>query len=104
MLMRENTIKVAKLNEEFINTIKCFAHNELKGGTNKVIIFNKSLNLSNDTYYDNSAVDSLEITANGNVVASNEGETTYELYSLNAEINAAIADILLNGEYYIETI
>lgn len=102
--MRENTIKIAKLNAEFINTIKCIAHNELKSNINKAIIFNERLNLSNDTYYNDSAVDSIEMTADGNIVASNEGETTYELNALNVEINAAIADILMNGEYSIENI
>lgn len=102
--MRENTIKIAKLNAEFINTIKCIAHNELKSNINKAIIFNERLNLSNDTYYNDSAVDSIEMTADGNIVVSNEGETTYELNALNVEINAAIADILMNGEYSIENI
>lgn len=102
--MRENTIKIAKLNAEFINTIKCIAHNELKSNINKAIIFNERLNLNNDTYYNDSAVDSIEMTTDGNIVASNEGETTYELNALNVEINAAIADILMNGEYSIENI
>lgn len=102
--MRENTIKIAKLNAEFINTIKCIAHNELKSNINKAIIFNERLNLSNDTYYNDSAVDSIEMTTDGNIVVSNEGETTYELNALNVEINAAIADILMNGEYSIENI